>query len=219
MKKLIPIILTILCVISVVGNICLFQGTKSMKKTLTSEQASLNTTLVEKESAISEANKKGAELDASVTDLQAQLNELQTKLDNTKVVAGFSVESIEPLTMYVISEEGAPARKGASDDYITDETLLYGQEVTVTGKTSNGWYQVDWGDGKAYVADGLLSDTDPYAGTEYSESNNQTKELTEEQKKALEAGGWNGSTAQNCGRSDDPNSPDGIVYLGGTEPW
>lgn len=219
MKKLIPIILTILCVISVVGNICLFQGTKSMKKTLTSEQASLNTTLVEKESAISEANKKGAELDASVTDLQAQLNELQTKLDNTKVVAGFSVESIEPLTMYVISEEGAPARKGASDDYITDETLLYGQEVTVTGRTANDWYRIQWGDGVVYASSQFFGEKDPLAGNKASKSETEKAAQAFEDAMDKAFGDDPGTPMTNAGDVTDPNKTGGMKYFGGTEPW
>ena len=212
MKKLIPIILTIFLVLSVVGNVYLFVEWQSAKKTLLSEQNAINTTLTEKDSILSEANKKVTELETTISDLQNQIGELETKLDTTTTIGGFIVEIIEPKTMYVISEEGAPVRRGASDDYITDETLLYGQEVTVTGRTANDWYRIQWGDGVVYASSQFFGEKDPLAGNKASKS--ETEKAAQAFDDAMDKAFGNdpGTPMTWSGDVTDPNKTEGMKY-------
>ena len=87
--------------------------------------------------------------------------------------------------MYVISEEGAPVRRGASDDFIIDNVLYYAKEVKVTGKVNEAnWYEISLSDGTtAYVSGTLLSETKPEISTNtqnQGSSNNSTKSAQEQ---------------------------------------
>lgn len=171
MKNTFTIILSILLVLSLAGNVYLFSANKTFTESLAStniKMGTLDATISEKETVIADYEKNITELETTISDLQTQITELQTKLDNTTVVEGYSIESMEPTEMYVISESGASVRRGPSDDYISDETLKYGTEVIVTGRTSNDWYRVEWEGaegGVVYISGSLLGLNKPTAPT------------------------------------------------------
>ena len=61
--------------------------------------------------------------------------------------------------MYV--QTSANARSGDSTDYEVVTTFSINTELHVTGRTSNDWYRVEWGDGVVYIASNLLGDKAP----------------------------------------------------------
>ena len=52
-------------------------------------------------------------------------------------------------------------RKGPSTDYERIGGLAKGQEVTATGQADTGWYEIAYGEGKAYVSNKYLLEGKP----------------------------------------------------------
>lgn len=72
----------------------------------------------------------------------------------------FDVSPMEG-TVYASSRSGLNVRSGPSTDYDKIGTLQYGQEITVTGKIGEDWYQIRYSDGYGYVSVQYVSDTSP----------------------------------------------------------
>lgn len=63
-------------------------------------------------------------------------------------------------TVYAASPKGLNVRTGPSTDYPKlGKPLQYGQEITVTGSTSNNWYQIQYSGSVGYVRADLVSST------------------------------------------------------------
>ena len=74
-------------------------------------------------------------------------------------------------TMYVCNSAGANVRTAPSTDYRVIRKLSNGTAVHVTGKTSNGWYQIYTtdptygGETVGYISEGLLSSSSSVQST------------------------------------------------------
>lgn len=66
----------------------------------------------------------------------------------------YTVTQVEEVSMYAAS--AVNVRKGPSTDFERVGALKAGQEVTVTGEASTGWYEIVYGEKKAYVSDKYL---------------------------------------------------------------
>lgn len=64
-------------------------------------------------------------------------------------------------TVYAASQKGLNVRSGPSTNHGKLGTLKYGQEITVTGKTADNWYQIQYSGGVGYVNADFVSDTPP----------------------------------------------------------
>ena len=86
---------------------------------------------------------------------------------------GVSTTSMDR-TMYVNNSAGANVRTAPSTDYRVLKKLSNGTAVHVTGRTSNGWYQiyttdpVYGGETAGYISEGLLSTSAPSSGSSTS---------------------------------------------------
>lgn len=78
--------------------------------------------------------------------------------DTASSLPSFTVES-QSLTMYAKSTVNV--RSGASVDYDRIGHLDEGEEVTVTGVASTGWYQISFKDGVGYVSNNYLTSEKP----------------------------------------------------------
>lgn len=114
------------------------------------------------------AGSMGSE-DAPETDeYQDQLNNAETEaneIDDTLTadkVEEVKIVEVLDQTMYAIKNCNIRAKDTTSSDKVG--SLEYLAQPHVTGKTSNGWYQIEWGNTKAYVASTLLSLTKPSTG-------------------------------------------------------
>ena len=67
-------------------------------------------------------------------------------------------------TMYAKSEVNVRASFSTNSESF--EIITPGTEVTVLGETANGWYQISYNDGVAYIKSDYLSNTKPEANTE-----------------------------------------------------
>lgn len=184
-NKTFNVVLMILLIVSVAGNILLY----SRLKTSTTDNQNLNTTISEDQASVdnlenqlsdvknqlSESVIKNEDLQSKNESLRSELEQLQSELDFLKSIKLLSK------TMYAI-EDGNVYIKPDESSEIKGE-IKEEDEVHVTGRTSNDWYRVTWGNGEVYIKASLLSDKKPTAPTGSSNSgatNNNNSESTNE---------------------------------------
>lgn len=85
--------------------------------------------------------------------------ETDENTENTSESTG--IEIVEELDLQMYVQTSANARSGDSTDYEVATTFSINTELHVTGRTSNDWYRVEWGDGVVYIAGSLLGDKAP----------------------------------------------------------
>lgn len=85
--------------------------------------------------------------------------ETEENTENTSESTG--IEIVEELDLKMYVQTSANARSGDSTDYEVVTTFSINTELHVTGRTSNDWYRVEWGDGVVYIASSLLGDKAP----------------------------------------------------------
>ena len=85
--------------------------------------------------------------------------ETEENTENTSESTG--IEIVEELDLQMYVQTSANARSGDSTDYEVVTTFSINTELHVTGRTSNDWYRVEWGDGVVYIAGSLLGDKAP----------------------------------------------------------
>ena len=85
--------------------------------------------------------------------------ETEENTENTSESTG--IEIVEELDLQMYVQTSANARSGDSTDYEVVTTFSANTELHVTGRTSNDWYRVEWGDGVVYIAGSLLGDKAP----------------------------------------------------------
>lgn len=66
-------------------------------------------------------------------------------------------------------------RKGPSTDFERVGALKYGQEITVTGQADTNWYEIMYGEEKAYVSNKYLQNDKPADESQAAAANPQTE--------------------------------------------
>lgn len=87
-------------------------------------------------------------------------------------------------TFYVISQNTLNIRSGPSTKHEVIGTLKHGDQVTATGQTSDGWYQVSYNGSVGYVSSQYLSESVPPAASEtpdasFSDTNLPSEDVTQ----------------------------------------
>ena len=85
--------------------------------------------------------------------------ETEENTENTSESTG--IEIVEELDLQMYVQTSANARSGDSTEFEVVTTFSINTELHVTGRTSNDWYRVEWGDGVVYIAGSLLGDKAP----------------------------------------------------------
>ena len=155
--------------ISITGNILLY---KQLKEADTEKKGLTN--------SLAEAQETLESLESEQKDLEEQLNNLETErkgLEEEQNTLESEVEflkSIEPMsvTMYALEDCDTYSKPDESSDKVT--TVEKSASLHVTGRTSNDWYRVTWGNGVVYIKASLLSDTKPTSSTNTSNSTSTT---------------------------------------------
>lgn len=185
MKKPLSIILAIILIISIVGNVTLFLQLNKVN----SENQDLNNSIVEIQNSISDLENQLSDVQEQLSDsttkneeLQENNDSLQSELEQLQSEVEF-LKSIEPMsvTMYALEDCDTYSKPDESSDKVT--TVEKSASLHVTGRTSNDWYRVEWGNGEVYIKASLLSDTKPTSPTGNSNSgttNNNNSESTNE---------------------------------------
>ena len=105
------------------------------------------------------------ETETQVTELETETEIATEEIIETEETELVSIEIVETLDtiMYVIKDGSIYTGDGI--DYEILDTLVINAEAHVTGKTANGWYEVDCGTVKGYVPADCLSITEPSTST------------------------------------------------------
>jgi len=101
------------------------------------------------------------ETETQVTELETETEiatEENIETEKTELVSIEIVETLDTI-MYVVKDESIYEGDGTNFKMIN--TLMKGGTAHVTGKTANGWYEVDCGTVKGYVPADALSATNP----------------------------------------------------------
>lgn len=93
----------------------------------------------------------------------------ESRATENAAAAGAGTEETEEKYMVTAFEEGKAmyasgavnVRKGPSTDYERIGGLAKGQEVTAIGQADTGWYEIAYGEGKAYVSNKYLLEGKP----------------------------------------------------------
>lgn len=225
-NKTFNVIVLILLIVSVAGNILLY----SRLKTSTTDNQNLNATISEIQASmdnlenqlsdlqqqLSDSTAKNEELQENNDSLQSELEQLQSEVEFLK--------SIEPMsvTMYALEDCDTYSKPDESSDKVT--TVEKSASLHITGRTSNDWYRVEWGNGVVYIKASLLSDKKPTAPTGSSNSgatNNNNSESTNEPTNPAPSNSNNKLNQENVGNILDglfgPGTG-GSAY-GGTGGW
>lgn len=185
MKKILSIISIFLLIISFVGNIVLYLQLNKMN----SENQDLNNSIVEIQNSISDLENQLSDVQEQLSDSTTKNEELQenndflhSELEQLQSEVEF-LKSIEPMsvTMYALEDCDTYSKPDESSDKVS--TVEKSASLHVTGRTSNDWYRVTWGNGVVYIKASLLFDTKPTAPTGSSNSgatNNNNSESTNE---------------------------------------
>ena len=80
------------------------------------------------------------------------------EMTETEVEIEYTVTPMEEVSMYAVS--AVNVRKGPSTDFDRVGALRHGQEIKVVGEASTGWYEIVYGEEKAYVSNKYLQ-TEP----------------------------------------------------------
>ena len=162
MKKILPIIIvTLLLLLSLIGNVYFFNINRILNKSVATgifDLESVQNDLTTKTTELTKANAKNLELETSISDLTTEFDKIQADYDSLIKVEDEAFEKMDA-TMYVTEEKGCQAHKGTSEDYIGVGSLSFAQEVNVTGQSiETKWYQIKLSDGTlAYVSNNYLS--------------------------------------------------------------
>ena len=92
---------------------------------------------------------------------ESEVDTPETEEDTENTSESTGIEIVEELDLQMFVQTSANARSGDSTDYEVVTTFSINTELHVTGRTSNDWYRVEWGDGVVYIASNLLGDKAP----------------------------------------------------------
>ena len=92
---------------------------------------------------------------------ESEIDTPETEEDTENTSESTGIEIVEELDLQMYVQTSANARSGDGTDYEVVTTFSINTELHVTGRTSNDWYRVEWGDGVVYIAGSLLGDKAP----------------------------------------------------------
>lgn len=180
MKKTLSVILILLFIISIVGNVILYLQLNKVN----SNNQDLNNSIVEIRNSISDLENQLSDLQQQLSDsttkngeLQEKNDSLQSELEQLQSEVEF-LKSIEPMsvTMYALEDCDTYSKPDESSDKVS--TVEKSASLHVTGRTSNDWYRVEWGNREVYIKSSLLSDTKPTSNTNTGSSSSSNTSTT-----------------------------------------
>ncbi len=97
----------------------------------------------------------------SEDNIESEVDTPETEEDTENTSESTGIEIVEELDLQMYVQTSANARSGDSTEFEVVTTFSINTELHVTGRTSNDWYRVEWGDGVVYIAGSLLGDKAP----------------------------------------------------------
>ena len=121
-------------------------------------------TVVEQQKPVEDSNgMTGENTDMTGDEYHEQLdkaNEEANKADQN-LNESTGIEIVEELDKTMYAQQNCNSRSGDGTNYDKVASIEKGAQLHVTGRTSNDWYRVEWGDGVVYIAGSLLGDKAP----------------------------------------------------------
>ena len=97
----------------------------------------------------------------SEDNIESEVDTPETEEDTENTSESTGIEIVEELDLQMYVQTSANARSGDGTNYDKVASIEKGAQLHVTGRTSNDWYRVAWGDGVVYIAGSLLGDKAP----------------------------------------------------------
>lgn len=97
----------------------------------------------------------------SEDNIESEVDTPETEEDTENTSESTGIEIVEELDLQMYVQTSANARSGDGTNYDKVASIEKGAQLHVTGRTSNDWYRVEWGDGVVYIAGSLLGDKAP----------------------------------------------------------
>ena len=153
--------------------------------------------IVEAEKPVEEGNGMiGEDTDMTGDEYHEQLEQAEKDANEAdqNLNESTGIEIVEELDKTMYAQQNCNSRSGDGTNYDKVASIEKGAQLHVTGRTSNDWYRVEWGDGVVYIASSLLGDTAPSSqqssgGSSSGRGNNSTQQPS----------GSNGQTTQPSG--------------------
>ena len=166
------------------------------------------------EGVVPETETEVLEIETETEVIEVEI-ETETEVVETEVIEVEIVEVMD-VRMYVVKEE--IIRAGDSTDFKMINTLMKGGSARVTGKTANGWYEIDCVTVKGYVPADALSATNPNESTstpttehkQSEETTNLINKVREQREKEKENATTNPGSGQ--GTWNGGEAPDGLGW-------
>ncbi len=106
--------------------------------------------------------------------------DVKTKPEESEegILSEYKVTAFEE-TRVMYASNPVNVRKGPSTDYDRAGSLIRAQEVIVSGQADTGWFEIIYGEGKAYVSDRYLQEEKPAEEMQEAAAGQQGKAVTE----------------------------------------
>lgn len=120
--------------------------------------------IVEAEKPVEEGNGMiGEDTDMTGDEYHEQLEQAEKDANEAdqNLNESTGIEIVEELDKTMYAQQNCNSRSGDGTNYDKVASIEKGAQLHVTGRTSNDWYRVEWGDGVVYIAGSLLGDTAP----------------------------------------------------------
>ena len=153
--------------------------------------------IVEAEKPVEEGNGMiGEDTDMTGDEYHEQLEQAEEEANKAdqNLNESTGIEIVEELDKTMYAQQNCNSRSGDGTNYDKVASIEKGAQLHVTGRTSNDWYRVEWGDGVVYIAGSLLGDTAP---------------SSQQSSGGSSSGGGNSSTQQPSGGNGQTTQPSG----------
>lgn len=120
--------------------------------------------IVEAEKPVEEGNGMiGEDTDMTGDEYHEQLEQAEEEANKAdqNLNESTGIEIVEELDKTMYAQQNCNSRSGDGTNYDKVASIEKGAQLHVTGRTSNDWYRVEWGEGVVYIAGSLLGDKAP----------------------------------------------------------
>ena len=162
--------------------------------------------IVEAEKPVEEGNGMiGEDTDMTGDEYHEQLEQAEEEANKAdqNLNESTGIEIVEELDKTMYAQQNCNSRSGDGTNYDKVASIEKGAQLHVTGRTSNDWYRVEWGDGVVYIAGSLLGDTAPTTPQTTTPSSSAGGNSSTQQ-----PSGGNGQTTQPSGDSGGALTPE-----------
>ncbi len=162
--------------------------------------------IVEAEKPVEEGNGMiGEDTDMTGDEYHEQLEQAEEEANKAdqNLNESTGIEIVEELDKAMYAQQNCNSRSGDGTNYDKVASIEKGAQLHVTGRTSNDWYRVEWGDGVVYIAGSLLGDTAPTTPQTTTPSSSAGGNSSTQQ-----PSGGNGQTTQPSGDSGGALTPE-----------